>query len=333
MKHAKHPLTASARSRKSSNRLARILLSLALLTVTAMLAACGGGNGNDADAPASSASAEDNTAMRTITDAMGHEVQVPGNPQRIIAPFLEDPLAALGVKPVAQWGAAGNPQQYLQDRLADVPVLNMQGGLQTEETLSYEPDLIIFMAPTYLPQGNYDQFAKIAPTFVLSENETDWRGNIEKLGVLLNKEEEAKQALEQYDLKISEAKSALGNLPSEKTAILMQGGDEENFLLFGPDFYGGITLYRTLGFRQPEVLKGDYETYSLEALAELQNVDYIFVISGEGRAKPPQNSSLWKSLPAVQAGHVFEADSGHWFNDNLIANGLIVDDVLKYVHE
>jgi len=79
------------------------------------------------------------------------------------------------------------------------------------------------------------------------------------------------------------------------------------------------------------VLKGDYESYSVETLAELKKVDYIFVLSGEGRAKPPENNSLWKNLPAVKQGHVFEVDSGHWFNQNVIADGKIVEDVLRYV--
>lgn len=299
-----------------------IVFLVALLAV--LLAACG--------APGGAADNETSSA-RLMTDAMGHEVEVPAHPQRIIAPFLEDPLTALGVQPVAQWGAAGVPQHYLQDRLADIPVLDMQGGLKPEETLSYSPDLIVFMAPTYIANGTYEQFAKIAPAFVLSDNEEDWRGNLQKLGVLLNQEEAARQALEQYDRKMEEAKQQLGSLPSEKTAILMQARDEKNFQLFGPNFYGGITLYQTLGFQKPDVLQGEYEPYSMEALAELQTVDYIFVISGQGRAKPPVDNPLWQSMDAVKAGRVFEADSGHWFNDNIIANGLIVDDILSYVHE
>lgn len=346
---------------KSATRFAPLALIVLLI---AILAACGNtnnsntsqassdsgnadtqqaGNANAGDAAANAGDAAANTgdapantgddAVRVLKDAMGHEVNVPAHPQRVIAPFLEDPVAALGLKPVAQWGAAGVPQHYLQDKLQDVPVLHMEGGLKPEETLSYKPDLIIFMAPTYLANGSYEQFAKIAPTFVLSDNEADWRGNLEKLGALLNEDEAAKAALEQYDKKAADAKTQLGALPSEKTAVLMQADGEKGFKLFGPNFYGGETLYKTLGFKQPAVLKGDYETYSIETLAELKDVDYIFVISGEGRGKPPVDNPLWKSLSAVKAGQVFDADSGHWFNANLIANGLIMDDVLKDVHE
>ncbi|MBW7454509.1 ABC transporter substrate-binding protein [Paenibacillus sepulcri] len=332
----------------------RFMYTAITIVIISMLAACGS-SVNDPE-PSASANTEQpanaadtansaNTAdkegsapadadsFRLLTDVMGHEVKVPTHPQRVIAPFIEDPLTALGIKPVAQWGAAGVPQHYLQDKLADVPVLDMAGGLKPEETLSYNPDLIIFLAPTYLANGTYEQYAKIAPTFVLSDNEADWRGNLQKLGALLNQDEAAEKAIADYDQKLKEAKEQLGSIPGSKTAILMQAGDEKGFKLFGPKFYGGSILYEALGFKQPQVLKGDYETYSLETLAQLNEVDYIFVISGEGRAKPPVDNPLWQGLPAVKAGNVFEADSGHWFNANPIANGLMIDDVLRDIHE
>ena len=101
--------------------------------------------------------------------------------------------------------------------------------------------------------------------------------------------------------------------------------------MFGTHFYGGAVLYGELGFKPPELLKGDYDTYSVETLPELQEVDYIFVLSGPGRAKPPEENSLWQNLPAVKEGRVFPIDSGHWFNQNVIADEKIAEDVLRYV--
>jgi ABC-type Fe3+-hydroxamate transport system, periplasmic component len=303
---------------------------MALMMV--LLAACGNSNNsNEASAPATSTPSS--SATRVLTDAMGHQVEVPAHPQRIIAPFLEDPLSAMGVSPVAQWSAGGQPQQYLQDKLSGVPSLNMDNGLTAEETLSYKPDLILFLSPSYMGKIDYDQFSKIAPTFVLSEDNTDWRTNLEKLGDLLGEQDAAKKALEQYEEKMEAAKSHLGDLPSEKTAVILLPQDDKSFKLFGPNFYGGKTLYQTLGFKQPAALKGDFEAYSMETLADLKDVDYIFVISGPGRSEPPEDNALWKSLKAVRESTVFKVDSGHWFNDNPVANGLIADDVLNHVHE
>ncbi|MDF2725168.1 MAG: periplasmic binding protein [Paenibacillus sp.] len=306
-----------------------------------LLAACGGNGQKDQGADNAGTSSTTNASQaptaakpaadRTLTDAAGHSVTIPANPKRIIAPFLEDGLTTIGVKPVAQWSANGTPQQYLQSKLTGVPPLNMMGGLKPEEALSYNPDLIILLAPTYLSAGKYEDFAKIAPTYILSTDENDWRGNLTKLGQVLGKTAETEKALKDYDAKVASAKTSIKAKVGDKTAVLYQSAAEKGFKLFGAKFYSGALLYDGVGFKQPKVLKGDYETYSLEALAELVDVDYIFVLSGPGRPTPPVDSPLWKSLPAVQKGNVFHVDSGHWFNQNVMANQLILDDIVKNV--
>lgn len=320
-----------------------ISVSAVALVSTLLLAGCASGTETKTAAtPASTAQASTapaNTAAATpaakapqermLKDAMGHEVKIPAEPKRVIAPFLEDGLTAIGVKPVAQWSAAGEPQQYLQNVLNGVPVLDMNGGLKPEQTLSFNPDLIIMAAPTYIKNGTYEDFAKIAPTFVLSNEENDWRGSVTKLGEVLGKTSEAEQAIKKYDQKLAESKDKIRTAVGDKSAVLFQSAEEKGFKLFGVNFYSGKLLYQGMGFKQPKLLKGDYDTYSLESLAELNDVDYIFVLSGKGRAKPPVNNPLWQQLPVVKQGHVYEVDSGHWFNQNVIANQLIIDDVLR----
>lgn len=314
-----------------------LFLSGLLLSAALALGGCGSAKDVAGEVAAAETSAASHTAEtanagpRTMTDAQGHEVIIPAQPGRIVAPFLEDPLIALGMKPVAQWSAGGHTQNYLQNELQGVPALNMTGGLKPEEALGYAPDLIILPDASYLKGSAYEDFAKIAPTFVLSANGSEWREAVTRLGEILGKPREAEAALQKHDRKIAAAKERLGVAVGEKTAILLQGNGEKGFKLFGPRFYGGAMLYQELGFKQPKALKGEYESYSLESLAELGDVDYIFVISGPGRAKPPEDNGLWKNLPAVKQGRVFEADSGHWFNRNVLADGFIVDDVLRYV--
>lgn len=325
------------------------VMLIAVLMLSLLLAACGAkeakkdgaaGSANPSAAASPSASAGTSpspaasakpAAERTLTDAAGHAVKIPANPQRIVAPFLEDGLSALGVKPVAQWSANGVPQQYLQNKLNGIPALNMMGGLKPEETLSYNPDLIILLAPSYLSAGKYEDFAKIAPTYVLSNDENDWRGNFTKLGQVLGKTAEAEQALKSYDDKVASVKASVKAKVGDKSAVLFQSAAEKGFKLFGFNFYSGAMLYQGIGFKQPKLLKGDYETYSLETLAQLDDVDYIFVLSGTGRPKPPVDNPLWQALPAVKKGNVFEVDSGHWFNQNVTANQLILDDIVKFV--
>ncbi len=49
----------------------------------------------------------------TVTDAMGQQVTIPANAKRILAPYMEDSLVALGVTPVAQWSIGTTVLDYL----------------------------------------------------------------------------------------------------------------------------------------------------------------------------------------------------------------------------
>ncbi|MBB6736083.1 ABC transporter substrate-binding protein, partial [Cohnella zeiphila] len=233
----------------------RIFIGLAL-SLALGLAGCGANGGQEqssasaspasdagGSSPAAAAADSGSTGTRTVTDAAGHEVEAPANPQRILAPFLEDALTALGVKPVAQWSAGGVPQQYLQDKLSGVPLLNMMNGLVPEEAFSHQPDLIVLPSSDYLKAATYEDFSKAAPTYILSQDTNDWRGNLTKLGDLLGKSDEAKEALDAYDKKLEDAKTSLQKAVGEKTAVLLQPNGDKDFKLFGAHFYSGALLY------------------------------------------------------------------------------------------
>src|SRR5690606_32441907 len=114
------------------------ITAIGAMMLMLLLAACG--SNNDTSAPSSSEPAAtqqgsesspsapaDSGSGGTFTDAMGHEVTVPANPQRVIASYLEDHLVALGVKPAAQWSVANGIQEYLQP-----------GGLEGVPTIAYD---------------------------------------------------------------------------------------------------------------------------------------------------------------------------------------------------
>lgn len=102
-------------NRNAKHSMAFILL----LSFTLLLSACSGTSSPAATDGASqgnnNTSAEPTSQERVLKDALGHEVKVPAQPQRVIASYLEDHLVALGVKPVAQWSVGKNSVQgYLQ---------------------------------------------------------------------------------------------------------------------------------------------------------------------------------------------------------------------------
>jgi iron complex transport system substrate-binding protein len=80
-----------------------------LLVSSLFLAGCGADTDTkNGAAPASTTQAKETPAAkapqeRVLKDAMGHDVKIPGEVKRVMAPFLEDGLTAIGIKPVAQW--------------------------------------------------------------------------------------------------------------------------------------------------------------------------------------------------------------------------------------
>lgn len=169
-----------------------------LMTTTLLLSACGndnsnaGSNGGAGTAPAATAEATaEATAVpaataapaveKTVTDAMGHKVTVPANPQRVIASYLEDYLVALGVTPVAQWSTKNGTQAYLAAELKDVPPISYD--LPLEAVTSFTPDFHIVQSEGSVQNGLYDQLNKIAPTYVLGDEvSSDWRAALLKIG-------------------------------------------------------------------------------------------------------------------------------------------------------
>ncbi|MNP13107.1 putative siderophore-binding lipoprotein YfiY precursor [compost metagenome] len=171
-------------------------LWVSIMIVAIMLSACGTTNetanntkettpttteepsttGNEAAAP----------VEKTVTDGMGHTVVIPANPERIIGSYLEDHLVTLGITPVAQWSVPNGIQDYLSTELKDVPTISYD--LPPESVASFKPDLIIIKDESSVQNGLYEQYVKIAPTYVIgSEVAADWRKTLTTIADILNK--------------------------------------------------------------------------------------------------------------------------------------------------
>lgn len=275
-------------------------------------------------------------AVWTVMDELGHEVNLPANPVRIFAPYMEDSLLSLNVLPVAQWGNGGKGQSYLQDRLQDVPAVDFAGGLppSPELIMAFEPDLIILHNAKYAENGVYEQYSKIAPTYVFKNAAGDLNQSVAKLGELLGKTEEAKQALANYEQKKEEAKTRLFSITEGKKAALINFNGKGMYLI-GGNYFGGYVLAHELGIGQTKLVEGKNSVdASREILPEL-DADFIFTInyggSGEANMKELMDNAIWNSMSAVKNGHVYEASDEYWTGSGLIAYGKIIDDVVRYL--
>lgn len=323
-----------------------LLLIVSILTV---LAGCSSNNTNspaaDNTTPAANEEQASNTTEpaaepsgpRELTDPLGHTVTIPANPERVLASYLEDYLAALDITPVAQWSIGDSPMDYLETYFKDVPVIAYD--LPFEAVTSFSPDLIIIGDESLIADNKYDSYNKIAPTYALgSEINADWRKAFAEIGKIFGKEAEVQASLEAYNTKAAEAKAKIEAAGSPSaTAIWLTGG---TFWIVVDDQSSGAVLYQDLGLKVPPLVTkiaegegGIWRSLSLEAMTEL-DADHIFLINSDAATgSEALNDPIWTSLPAVVNGnvHEFDANLTSWLYTGPIANNMIVDAVVDSI--
>ncbi len=318
-----------------------IILNL-LLCVILLVSACStSSNTSTASDNASTSETTETTqpTERILEDAMGNEVEIPANPQSIIASYLEDHLVALGVKPAAQWSIADGTsvQNYLQDSLNEIPTI--PSDLPFEAVMSFSPDLILMDTAGMVEGDKYEQYSKIAPTYVVaSDEDNDWRKKLLRIGEVLNKSDEAKEVLENYDLKAKEAKEQLEQeIGTKPVAILWVTA--KSIYVPNVNLSSGAVLYGDLGLTAPQAIQEVSETgtanwnaLSLEKLAEME-AEYVFIVNGKGVTKDELlQDPVWAGIPAVKNGRVYEYDKqASWLYTGAIANLQMIDNVMESI--
>lgn len=297
------------------------------------LAACGTSDPAEKEEKKSS---ETTKETRTLTDALGNKVEVPINPERVIASYLEDNLVALDIKPVAQWSVndGSSIQDYLQDSLEGIPTVNYDLPLESVQKL--KPDLIIMDSAAMVEGDKYNQYKKIAPTYVIGkEVNNDWRDELLRVGEVFDKKELAQEKLDAYDAKAKEAATTIKNdynSPSA-AAIWIVGGKA---FIVAEELSAGAVMYGDLGMKVPALVKevsakatSNWNEISLEKLASL-DADHLFVLNSDGDNDKITSSKIWQTIPAVKADQVHTFDpTSSWLYTGTIANTLIIDDILE----
>jgi len=326
----------------------RILMSLVLILMTGLLAACGSASESgetrkeqqtaEATTPASAEKVveeeqpAEKASERTVQDELGHDVVVPAKVERVFAPYLEDSLLTLGVKPVAQWAAGTQGHVYLQDQLSGVPTLDFSSGLPSPEALmAYNPDFIILHTANYAENGVYESYSKIAPTYVFNNASGDVEKSLEIIGDLLGKSAEAKKAIETYHAKVDAAKAEIAKVAEGKKAAIIRFAPR-GISMMGGNYFSGYVVYQQLGLGKPALVETENSAIvSTEVLPEI-DADYIFTVEqGVGSMKEMTDTAVWKSMPAVKDGKVYNVDPAPWLGSGLIAYGHVIDETLKAI--
>lgn len=304
-------------------------LGLTGLSLALFLTACGEESQDQTETEETvEETVEEETGPKVMTDGMGREVEIPEDPENIIASYLEDYLVALDVTPAAQWSISDGEgvQNYLQDELGEVPTIPYD--LPYESVLEFSPDLLIIRDQP--EEDMIDQYAEIAPTYVLESQPTDWRGTLLEVGEILGEETTAEEVIAEYDEKASETSQVVSENAEGQSAAAIWMVDTSLFVVH-PERSSGAVLYGDAGFEIPEVVSelsgdADWAAVSLEELAQM-DVDQLFLISDAGEEALTEDR-LWQNIPAVENDqvHVFASDSA-WLYYGPTANEQVLDHI------
>ncbi|MDM9385278.1 iron-siderophore ABC transporter substrate-binding protein [Chlorogloeopsis sp. ULAP01] len=264
---------------------------------------------------------------------------VPKNSQRFvtISQFTLGNALVLGVKPIGSTSDGWDDDfpDYLKNKAEGIQKIGSQYEPNLESILRLKPDLILGWQ--YV-KTIYPRLTQISPTALGAWQGTpSWREHFNFIAEALGKKEIAQQAWDNYYKRIEELKIALSSQYQNKTISVIHINGSEIQSSAKNSFIGSIL--DDIGLQRPKVQNvvtpsGWTESISEEKLEEFDG-DILFVTTFDNRDKENfkklQQKPLWKTLKAVQQGHVYSVDIWPWIGSNLIAANAVIDDLYKYL--
>ncbi|WP_289136827.1 ABC transporter substrate-binding protein [uncultured Brevibacillus sp.] len=285
-----------------------------------------------AETPAAPASTSTNTTI-AVKDAYG-TVQVPAAPTKIVVLDIGalDNLLALGVKPV---GAPSilNPGDPFPKYLSGAEGIQNIGSVNEpnlEAIDSIKPDLIIGNKDTH--DQIHSKLAQIAPTVFVESLGVTWKDNLLVHAQAVNKPEEGKKLLEDYNKKIAELKGKLDKLPSKPQVSLFRPREDKIQIYSNHTFSG--TILADAGLERPAVQQIDSFSKDVteEQIADL-DADVMFWFSRDNSFyEKLQKNSLWGTLHAVKANSIHQVDWETWMSGlGIQAVNSVINDLNKHL--
>ncbi|MGO4369317.1 ABC transporter substrate-binding protein [Paenibacillus sp. 2TAB19] len=304
----------------------KAMLSIGLLVIMAMLAAACGSNGNNtntgntgasntpaSNTPATEAPKEEPAATTKTVKYLDKEYVLPASTERIVitgaVEAMEDSIV-LDVNPVGAITFSGVFPPLFQSITEGAESIGEKTEPNFESILALKPDVIIGSSK-FKPEVT-EQLEKIAPTIPYSHIATNWEANLQLLGELSGKQEQAAQAISQYKTDLDAAKTKLGDSMKGKKVVAVRIRGGEIFVYPEAVFFNPV-LYGDLGIEVPAEITAAkaQEAVSVEKFAEM-NPDYLFVqFSADENVETPnaledlQNNPIIKNVNALKNGKAF----------------------------
>jgi len=304
----------------------RPIQRLLIIILVTVISACG--NTTSQREPKTAVPNSPTSDCQVIRHELG-ETRICGTPHSAIAldPHVLDLMLSLGIQPVGYAEVSehllGSPKlgepmaqiKYLGDRVTSNPThIGTRESPSLEAIVRLKPELILKEWPD---APLYANLTKIAPTLIVRNSADDyqWQQGLLTLAQVFNREQQAKQVIDEYEQSIAQAKAELDLVANNSNVLLLAMGGVDKIAIDTEETFVK-TLLKELGFqlttpKQLQEREGRIDI-SLEIVPQL-DADMLFVSADwDSTVKDIQN--LWRehpilrSHPAARARRVYVID-------------------------
>ncbi|MGE8203238.1 iron-hydroxamate ABC transporter substrate-binding protein [Heyndrickxia sp. NPDC080065] len=283
-----------------------------LLLIALVVSGCGNNSTNKTN----NTKNEENKSGTITYQSENGPVKVPANPKRVVVlSSFAGNVMALGVHLVGvdSWSKM-NPR--FADQLKDAQEVSDEN---LEKIIELNPDLIIALSTV----KNVDKLKQIAPTVTFTYGKVDYLTQHLEIGKLLNKEKEAKEWVDDFKKRATEAGNDIKAKIGENSTVSVIENFNKQLYVYGDNWGRGTEiLYQAMHLKMPDkvketALKNGYYAISTEVLPQFAG-DYVILSKSQNQDNSFQKTDTYKNLPAVKNHHVFEANMEEfYFNDPL----------------
>lgn len=268
------------------------------------------------------------------------EVDVPADPQRIvaIAPGQLDALCALGLQSRVVGAATAAPggaqPSYLGTVIHELPTMGPREDPDTTAIADARPDLIL--GSTALPRGAFTDLSGIAPTVFTGDAGADWQQTLRAVGAATGRGGAAEDLIREFNEQAEQA--GIANDATHFQASIVQL-TTDGVRVFGTENFPASVL-AAIGVDRPVAQRFTDEPYTeigvgsgQLASADLSDADgdivYLSFASPAAKDHAPEilNSAAWRALSAAQDKRVFIVNNEVWHSGAglVAARGMLED--------
>ncbi|MGO3362655.1 MAG: ABC transporter substrate-binding protein [Corynebacterium sp.] len=291
----------------------RTSLTAAILAGSLVLAGCSSDDDDAADSTAGAdATGQAEESEVTIEHVWGEDTY-PTNPETVVSiGVATDNLLALGITPDAIVETPDDADaDWKNDQLEDVErIPRAEDELPNEEIAALDPDLIV--GDLYrIPEEAYTTLKDVAPVLPGIDESANWVPQLEALGQIYGKEDEAQQVIDDDEQAFADAKEEYPGLEG-KTALTVQDRGGQFGVIADPDNIAN-DFYKRLGMTLPSAftdgtvdIEGGRAMISRENISDL-DADFMGMYASETMEEIREIPG-YSDLPQVESGAVVEDD-------------------------